>query len=201
MFTGWRAMERGLRARYAEPHRVYHGQGHIDALLAQWLELHGQWHDPWAVELAIWFHDAVYQPGARDNEQRSAALMRQELESLLHPSCLDAAEAMILATEHHRVPEGLPPGLRSDIAAFLDMDVSILAAAPAKYDRYATDIEREFAPVVGTAAYRAGRADFLKARLSSPHPLFQTEAAQARGADGKARDNMRRELQGLGQAG
>ena len=184
-----------LRARLAEPHRVYHGQAHIDALLEAFRARRGTVRDPDAVELAIWFHDAVYRPGAADNERRSAALLRALPEGAVPAPTLAAAETMILATERHAVPDGLPA---ADVALFLDMDMAILGAAPNAYDGYAAGVAREFVPVVGAAAYRQGRAAFLRGALASGRPLFVTARARA-ALEGPARSNMRRELAALGR--
>ncbi len=68
-----------LVAAYGEPHRAYHGLAHVAHVFA---ELDGvPLSDP-AVEWATWYHDAVYRPGRRDNEARSAALARGALEAL-----------------------------------------------------------------------------------------------------------------------
>jgi len=196
MFTLMAAVEADLRARYAEPHRFHHGQAHIDALLAQWHQRQPEWHDKQAVELAIWFHDAVYQPGAKDNERRSEALLRQTLAALIAPSVLERASRMILATERHAIPANLKAADAEDIGAFLDMDMSILGADPATYDAYAIAVAREFIPVVGQDAWRKGRAAFLRLALASTIPLFQTEGTRT-AFEGKARANMARELTGL----
>ena len=185
-----------LRSRLAEPHRAYHGQGHIDAMLAQLCTDRAAFHAPEAVELAIWFHDAVYEPGAADNERRSAALLRQALDGLAAAALLEAAELMILATEHHAVPPGLPAPLAADVAAFLDLDMAILGASPAAYDLYAAGVAREFVPVVGEAPYRQGRAAFLRRTLAAETPLFHTAPAWE-ALERPARANMLRELQGL----
>ena len=196
MFTLMAALEADLRARYAEPQRFHHGQAHIDALLAQWRQGQAGWHDPQAMELAIWFHDAVCQPGAKDNERQSEALLRQALTHCIAAPVVGRAARMILATERHAVPTGLPTDEAEDIAAFLDMDLSILGAEPATYDAYALAVEREFVPVVGIAAWRAGRAAFLHSALASTTPLFQTEVMREALED-SARANMARELTGL----
>jgi len=197
VFARHGAVEADLRARMAEPHRRYHGQAHVDALLAA-LDLdRAAFRWPEAAELAIWFHDAVYRPGATDNERRSAALLRDALGGLAPTEVLDVAEAMILATERHRLPPDLPPGWAGDVAAFLDMDMAVLGADPPGYDRYARGVADEFVPVVGEAAYRTGRAGFLRRTLSADAPLFHTAPARE-ALDARARVNMRRELLGLG---
>lgn len=193
MFDRLNTVLEDLRTRLAEPHRMYHGQAHIDAMLAQLSVERAAFHAPEAVELAIWFHDAVYQPGAADNERRSAALLHQALQGLVASTLLEAAELMILATEHHAIPPGLPAPLAADLAAFLDLDMAILGAPPAAYDLYAAGVAREFAPLVGEAAYRQGRAAFLRRTLAAGTPLFHT--APARDAlEAPARANMLREL-------
>lgn len=196
MLDGHPCILADLRARLAEPHRVYHGQAHIDALLEAFRARRGTVRDPDAVELAIWFHDAVYRPGAPDNERRSAALLRALLDGAVPAPALAAAETMILATERHAVPDGLPAALAADVAVFLDMDMAILGAAPAAYDGYAAGVAREFVPFVGAAAYRRGRAAFLRGTLESGRPLFVTDRARAE-LEGPARSNMRRELAAL----
>lgn len=189
------AIEADLRGRLAEPHRHYHGQSHIDALLALLATKRKDFHHPDAVEIAIWFHDAIYRPGAPDNERASAALMRESLGHLIDADLVAMADVMILATETHRLPPDLAPDVLADAALFLDFDMAILGAEPAIYDRYAEGVRLEFSPVVGEAAYRAGRADFLARTLAAGTSLFHTE--WGRRLDAVARANMARERAAL----
>ena len=57
-----------------EPHRAYHGPDHLRDCLGRLDEaaVTGSVHD--LAEVALWYHDVVYQPGAPDNEARSAEL-------------------------------------------------------------------------------------------------------------------------------
>src|SRR5438128_12245744 len=63
-----------LSKRYTERHRAYHTLRHIEQCLVEFDEVRREAVDPIAVELALWYHDAVYDPHARDNEERSAVL-------------------------------------------------------------------------------------------------------------------------------
>lgn len=195
VFKAMRQAEAGLRASYADPARGHHGQGHIDWMLAELDRLRPLLRHPGAAELACWYHDAVYDPAARDNEARSEARMRGELGGVLDPALLDWAGALILATADHRVPEGAPPPLAGDCALFLDVDMAVLGAVPDAYDRYAAGVTHEFLPHHGEAAYRAGRAAFLRSALRRGPLFLTTEFAHLQAV---AEANMRRELASLG---
>ncbi|TYR31123.1 hypothetical protein FY036_17000 [Mesorhizobium microcysteis] len=195
MFARLATIETELRRRLAEPHRHYHTQQHIDTLLAMLEAKLPDLHHPEASELAIWFHDAVYDPAARDNERKSASLMREMLSGIIDPELIDIAEIMILATETHRVPPALPIDIATDTALFLDLDMAILAAAASTYDVYADGVRREFVPVVGETAYVTGRLDFLTKTLGSGRPLFCTE--WGRSMEAAARENVERERAAL----
>jgi hypothetical protein len=111
MFRAIETCLTALRVRYAEPHRAYHTQAHVDAMLASLQELGETIVHPAAVELAIWYHDAVYDPAAADNEARSADLLRAELDNLAAPVLLDHAELLVSA------PGGKSFSYRSPIRA------------------------------------------------------------------------------------
>jgi predicted metal-dependent HD superfamily phosphohydrolase len=64
----------GLLAAYGEPARHYHNRAHIAALLLLAQQHADEMEDAEAAELAILFHDAVYDPTRSDNEQESARL-------------------------------------------------------------------------------------------------------------------------------
>lgn len=63
-----------LKFGYTQPHRHYHNFGHIRTLLNIFGKYKSEFEDPLAVELAIWFHDVVYDPLSKFNEDASAEL-------------------------------------------------------------------------------------------------------------------------------
>ena len=86
-----------LLQAYAEPQRHYHTAQHIAECLALYSQIQHLLDDAPSLALALWFHDAVYDPQAPDNEERSAALMMQSCTGLLSEAQLRKAAAWIAA--------------------------------------------------------------------------------------------------------
>lgn len=126
-------------------------QAHIDALLAHLAGVGERVAAPAAVELAIWYPDAIYEPLARDNEVLRAALFRADLGDVLAPDLLADVAAMIVATERHQLPETGSRRWLADCALFLDMDLSILGTPSAVFARYQAAIRKEYAAVPDAA--------------------------------------------------
>ena len=187
----------GLRVRYAEPHRAYHTQAHIDAMLAGLQALGETVVHPSVVELAIWYHDAIYDPAGTDNEARSVALLRAELDGLAAPVLLAQAELLVRATADHSMPAALPATLEADAALFLDLDMAVLGADRPAYAAYECGIAAEYVPVHGLLPFRAGRARFLRTTMKRER-LFLSEHFHRR-YDAAARRNMREALARLEQ--
>ena len=190
------ALMEALRQRYAEPQRHYHTWAHIEALLEHYRRWVRYLNRPGPVLWALYWHDAIYDPKAKDNEEKSAQLLEREAAGHLSPHDVDFAAAMIRATATHTVPEGLSAQDAEDLALFLDMDLSILGAPEPIYDRYEQDIRAEYA-FVPEEAYRAGRGAILTGFLSRPR-LYFTDIAHAEW-DTAARANLARALRALEQ--
>ena len=193
MFGALEARLAGLRARYAETGRAYHGQRHIDILLGLFGEIRDRLVAPHAVEAAIWYHDAVYVPMSADNEIESAALLRADLAGLADPRLIETAAALILATRTHAVAPGLPPEVAADCAWFLDMDLSILGADAATFAWYDAAIRVEYA-AVPEEVWRERRPRVLGTFLARER-LYLTDHFHAR-YDAPARANLRRAIGG-----
>lgn len=187
-------MQERLRKLYSAPDRHYHDGRHVDDLLGQ-LELHRvQFDDADAVEAAIWFHDAIYDSRAPDNEAQSAALAGEWLANSVEASRLARIKRLILATAGHGVASDADASEAADTALFLDMDLSILAAPAERYDAYEAGVRREYA-WVDEATWRARRADFLRSFLARPR-IFATHAYHQQ-HERAARANMQRSLERL----
>src|SRR4051794_6636156 len=90
-----------LVAAHSEPHRFYHTPEHLNEMVKVAGTLADAAPDPVAVQLAIWFHDSVYDPWATNNEERSAAVPLDLLRPLGVPDeTLAHVTAMIRATAH-----------------------------------------------------------------------------------------------------
>jgi len=57
--------------RYTEPHRRYHTLAHVGAMLSCLDARRAEISDALAVEIAIYFHDWVYEPEKSTNEEES----------------------------------------------------------------------------------------------------------------------------------
>lgn len=179
-----------LIARYEEPHRRYHTVQHLDECFAR-LDDAGVLaeHLP-EVELALWFHDAVYDTRRSDNEAQSAALARaQGVGAGVAASVLARVDALILATRHDASP------VSADARLLVDVDLAILGAPAARFDEYERQVRAEYAWVPGPI-FRRKRREILEGFLSRPR-LYATDAFHARFEDA-ARANLSRSIRALG---
>ena len=184
------ALTGNLAARYAEPHRHYHTLAHVQALLRH-LDTHRALaRRPAHIEAAIWYHDVVYDTRRRDNEICSADVVRFELMSIGWLGVdVERVAGMVEATQHHRAADD-----DTDTLLFLDLDLSVLGAAPAAYDAYRRAIRAEF-DWVPDADYRVGRAGVLRAFLDRA-AIYRTPTLQTLW-EATARTNLHGELADL----
>ncbi|MBL8798273.1 MAG: hypothetical protein JNM56_30545 [Planctomycetia bacterium] len=161
-----------LAARYSHRDRHYHNLNHLRHVLETIDRLAPLAHNLRAVLLAAWFHDAVYDARAADNEERSAALAREVLDQLGVPKPLGerVAELILLTKTHSAGSEDI------DGQILLDADLAILGAPAERYLVYAAAIRREYA-WVPDSAYRPGRGAVLRRFLERP-AIYRTPPIQ-----------------------
>jgi len=169
----------GLQAAYAENHRHYHNGEHVQACLEQLDRCVEQAEHPAEVELALWFHDAIYSPLSGANERKSAdwavSLMKLNRATAEAIACV---ERLIMATRHDAEPD------TRDESLLVDIDLSILGADPGVYDAFEQAIRKEYAVVPGFVFRRkraAVLAGFLKRpRIYANEPFHREREQQAR---------------------
>ena len=152
-----------LLERYMQPHRHYHNAGHVVECLGHMEHFERSTGDKVtrAARLALFYHDAVYDPRRSDNEAMSAQVSRDELLPLLPAAEVDAIGRLILATDHKKPPA------QPDEAMIVDADLAILGQPQAVFDRYETGIRGEY-DYVPDDKFRAGRAAVLRHFLARP---------------------------------
>jgi len=92
-----------------------------------------------SVELALWFHDAVYDTRALDNEEQSAVLARQCLtEAAVEVALVERIEGLVMATKSHAITRD------PDTALMLDVDLSILGQSEKRFAEYEAAIRQEY---------------------------------------------------------
>ena len=184
-----------LLEAYQQPHRFYHTAAHIEACLHQLdflqtlIQTEGARNEtarPAEIEVALWFHDAVYVSKATDNEAQSARWAAQALhQSRVDATVIDRIVTMILATKHDRAPD------TCDCALLLDLDLSILGQAPEHFAAYEQHIRSEY-HWVPEEQYRTGRTAILKGFLTRS-TLYHTPFFQER-LEAQARWNLERSI-------
>jgi len=171
-----------LTTRYLEPHRHYHGIAHIAAMLDA-----GRTFPLDSVQtMAVWFHDAVYDPRSPTNEEASAELARTRLLANGWPAAdCERVARIVLDTKRH-VPSS------PESAPVLDLDLMSLALPWPEFAANTVAIRREYAHVAD-ADFAAGRAAFFATMLQRERLYFTPWGQRLEAA---ARENLRRAAQG-----
>jgi predicted metal-dependent HD superfamily phosphohydrolase len=175
-----------LLQRYAEPHRHYHSLQHLDECLAGFESVAGQTQQAALVELALWFHDAIYDVRSKRNEEASADWAYQVLRGAgVSEEAAGRVHALVLVTRHDGVPQD------ADACLLVDIDLSILGAERARFDQYERQIRAEYAHVPGLL-FRFKRRQILRAFRDRPW-IYATESFRAK-LERPARENLTRAL-------
>ena len=179
-----------LLIAYDEPVRAYHNLRHIEQCLREFDAIRDLCADADVVELAIGYHDVVYDPTMHDNEDRSATIAAEDLRAAsVAPEKINAVIELIHATKHAHPP------ITPDAEILVDIDLSILGQDPETFDSYERGIRQEYAHVEDDA-FREGRSAILQRFLDRP-AIFATPSMRAR-YEKPARQNLRRSLLQLG---
>lgn len=180
-----------LADRYAEEHRAYHDAEHIAECLAWFDRVRDLAERPAELEVALFFHDAIYEPLASDNEARSAEELRSLASAVGTPTeAVERIAGLIESTATHGAGSG-------DTALLSDIDLAILGSSPARYARYERDVRREYA-AVDEASYEKGRAQVLRGFLERVE-IYRTRRLATR-LEAQARDNLGSVLSALEQS-
>lgn len=172
-----------LVAAYNEPHRCYHTVQHLQECLAHLSQVTHLPQHPGEVEIALWFHDAVYELKGKDNERRSAEWVVLALKQAgAKPEVLARVEGLIMATCHQAIP------IEPDQQLLVDIDLAILGSPPARFAEYDQQVRKEYSWVPGFL-YRIKRKEVLKSFLAR-QAIYSTPHFRAC-FEQQARDNLK----------
>jgi predicted metal-dependent HD superfamily phosphohydrolase len=183
--------------RWREPHRVYHSTLHLAVALDALDPIADETRVPdralWRARLALWFHDAVHDGVAQQDEERSAALVAELLGPLAGTGVTaedidEVARLVMVTADHDPASDDVVGGLVSDA------DLAVLGGSPAVYTRYTRQVRAEYCDVPDQL-FRAGRAQVLRTLLDAG-PLFRTTPGATRWQE-PAEANLRGELAAL----
>lgn len=172
-----------ILAGYGEPGRAYHNSQHLAACLAELDVARDLFEAPDIVELALWFHDLIYDPRRHDNEERSAATAQDCLRGAgAKPEVIARVTRLILATKH------TAPPAESEAQLLVDIDLSVLGQPPAAYAHYEEHIREEYAWV--------SRPDYIKGRGAVLNSFLNREVIYCTGRfrakyEAQARENLK----------
>lgn len=171
-----------LLAAWSEPQRAYHTLQHLEECLS--LLDSSRCTQPAIVEMALWLHDAVYDPKAGDNEERSADLAVEAVSALrLSDSLVQNIRRLIILTKTHQAGDGVDDGL------LIDIDLAILGQSVERFDQYEEQIRFEYS-WVPDEVYREKRVEVLRGFVSRDQ-IFVTDQMRER-FERAARENLAR---------
>jgi len=137
---------------------------------------------PDEIEVALWFHDAIYDVRRHDNEERSADWACESLSAAgVSSDVVNRVRSLILVTDHRSPPRG------RDAEIMVDIDLAILGAEPRRFDEYERQIREEY-DWVAENVFRRERGKILTGFLARPR-IFWTDHFCER-FEARARDNI-----------
>ncbi len=180
---------RELVCSYSERHRAYHNLRHLAECLAIRRSIAAFTDAAHEIDVALWFHDAIYDPMASGNEEKSADwLDRVACRVGINETVKRRLRRLVLVTRHTERPESL------DESILIDTDLAILGASEERFNEYDRQIREEFVHIPGFL-YRRKRRAVLQTFLSRPQIYVHEDYAAV--FELKARENLSRAIHAL----
>lgn len=172
---------------YTQGQRHYHNLAHVQDILDTLTAFATDQHTLPTLKLAAWFHDAIYDSHANDNETKSAELAETMLTELGLPAgAINEVSRLIRLTQTHTTPLTDHNGL-----LLLDADLAPFAHPPDQFNQNSHNIRREYA-WVPEPQYRQERIRILKT-FQDRDRLYYTPQLFAQ-LEQKARQNIQSEI-------
>jgi len=166
---------------YEEKHRAYHNLEHVRDCLAQLDQIDLQ-SSQCEIELALWYHDIVYNTRSSTNEEDSARKAVQDIKNAgVKSSIIENVKRLILATKHDSIP------VIQNEKILVDIDLSILGRSPEKFHEYETKIRREY-EWVPELVFREKRIEILQGFLNRRYIFLTTQFREK--YESQARQNI-----------
>jgi predicted metal-dependent HD superfamily phosphohydrolase len=179
---------RSLILAYEGPERAYHCYQHILDCFEVFAKLSPLAQRSWEIRIALWFHDAIYDPKRSDNELRSAEWAKETAIRLgVAPAVADRIHGLILCTRHQAVPAD------PDQQVLVDVDLSILGAEWYRFAEYERQIRWEYRWVPRPLFNRKRKA-ILKSFLEREWIYNTRECREV--YEQRARENLARSIAG-----
>jgi predicted metal-dependent HD superfamily phosphohydrolase len=181
-----------LYFEYSAWKRHYHNLSHVYSLLKLSEQYRSELKNPFIVDLAIWFHDIVYDSSKKDNELQSAILFEELMQPFLTKEEIEQVKSLIMSTYGHKplIPDDI------DHQYFLDFDLSILAADKETYNIYSDAIKDEYKSLFPFLVYKGGRKKVLQSFLDRKMLYFSQHFKEH--CEPVARQNLQWEISMLG---
>jgi predicted metal-dependent HD superfamily phosphohydrolase len=187
LMASLRVNEEAARRVFADLVKHYNGDGrhyHVLAHVGELLDTAGEMRDLaqnyQTVQLAIWFHDVIYDPRGKENEVKSAEYGRRALQELGLPErIINRVSELILKTVSH-----VSQHEDGDALILLDADLAPLGADEEVFARQSQALRREYS-WVPEDEYQANRAKILggflaRERIYQTERMYQLRERQAR---------------------
>lgn len=155
------SLSTSAQSLYDAPPRAYHNWAHVEACLAELDRVRHLCDRADLVEIAIWFHDAVYDATRSDNEAKSADAAEAAMAGLFADDDIAIVRQLILDTRHTVTPT------TKDGKLIVDIDLAILGKSAHEFAAYETAIRQEYGHV-GDADFAKGRTTVLRKFLDRP---------------------------------
>lgn len=178
-----------IEEKYTSSSRHYHNLGHLEFLLRELTEVKSSLSDWHTIIFSIVYHDLIYNPLKRNNEEKSAAVASRRLQKINFPTVkIQLCSEIILATKKHSV------ALDEDMNLFTDADLAILGKDEITYQKYTNAVRKEYS-MYPDLLYKPGRRKVLNHFLGM-EKIFKTTSFFER-YENQARLNLQHELSEL----
>lgn len=174
-----------LLSAWSSPERRYHDTEHLGECLVALGDVHGEDEDRDVAELALFYHDAVYDPRGPGSEAKSQELLWRDAKALaISDHVAERAAELVGATAHTGLAGGAKDPLTGPV---LDADLSGLARDPYGFLDYEDGVREEYMHVPDELFFEA-RGRFLRGLLARPE-LYVTPTGAAL-YEARARTNL-----------